>query len=241
MDINLAKLIELQRVDERLQRLHRAHLDIPQEIERLQRQAAEHQQRLQAAEAASAATQKALRQLELEEREAGERLGKTQGRLLSCKTNEEYRATLAEIDYLKNHRSELETKILEHLERVEELQSQVAALREEVRRTTTSLERQVREKQEEFGGLAASSSTAESERAALLPVIEEAWLRTYDKIRAKRPGVTVVQIEGERCLACHMSLPPQFVQEIRHNNSLATCPHCSRILYYREPQPSSDA
>ena len=121
------------------------------------------------------------------------------------------------------------------------MQAQVAALREEVQHTTASLERQVRVKQEEFAGLAAASSTAETERAALLSVIEEAWLRTYDKIRAKRPGLTVVQIEGERCLACHMSLPPQFVQEIRHNNSLATCPHCSRILYYREPQPSGPA
>ncbi len=182
-----------------------------------------------------------MRQFEREDEEDAERLGKAHGRLLSCKTNEEYRATLSEIDYIKAHRSETETKILEHLDQLDETQPIVEQLRGEVEEHIKALERDVNSRQSEFNGLEGSLSDAEARRQKIAAEVESPWIKAYQKVRGNRPGDVVVRVEKESCLGCHMSLPPQFVQEVRHNSRLTNCPHCLRILYFVEPASADDA
>lgn len=50
----------------------------------------------------------------------------------------------------------------------------------------------------------------------------------------KRNKVGIVAVAGNVCDGCHMVLPAQFANEVRHNDQIRFCPYCSRILFYDE-------
>jgi uncharacterized protein len=43
-----------------------------------------------------------------------------------------------------------------------------------------------------------------------------------------------VEARNESCSGCFMSIPPQLFVNVKKNTEIITCPHCSRILYYKE-------
>lgn len=65
-----------------------------------------------------------------------------------------------------------------------------------------------------------------------------AILRKYDQIRAKRNS-GAARMEGGRCKACNMSLPPQMAQRIVRADVLEQCPSCNRFLYVEANPPSN--
>lgn len=48
----------------------------------------------------------------------------------------------------------------------------------------------------------------------------------------RRNNKGIVAVAGNVCDGCHMVLPAQFANEVRHNDQIRFCPYCSRILYY---------
>lgn len=62
-------------------------------------------------------------------------------------------------------------------------------------------------------------------------------LKKYDAIRAKRLS-GAARLEGGRCKACNMSIPPQLAQRIVRADILEPCPSCNRLLFV-DAQPAS--
>lgn len=62
--------------------------------------------------------------------------------------------------------------------------------------------------------------------------LPSAVLRKYDQIRAKRQ-MGAARLEGGRCKACNMHLPPQLATRIVRGDVLAQCPSptCNRLLF----------
>jgi len=42
------------------------------------------------------------------------------------------------------------------------------------------------------------------------------------------------------CMGCHMILPAQFSNAVRHGEEFVFCPYCSRILFYEEVSESEE-
>jgi predicted nucleic acid-binding Zn-ribbon protein len=51
----------------------------------------------------------------------------------------------------------------------------------------------------------------------------------------KRLGNAIGWTSEGTCSACNMTLSPMLFQELRRDGRLDQCPHCRRIIYYREP------
>jgi len=47
-------------------------------------------------------------------------------------------------------------------------------------------------------------------------------------------------VDNERCLACHLTLRPQFFQDLKLSNQVMFCESCGRILYYIPPVAVED-
>ncbi|MFC1643284.1 zinc ribbon domain-containing protein, partial [Myxococcota bacterium] len=60
-------------------------------------------------------------------------------------------------------------------------------------------------------------------------------LRRYETVRKRRPRAIAFTEEGT-CSECHVRMPPMLVQQLLRGQALATCPSCSRIIYFRRPQ-----
>jgi nitrogen PTS system EIIA component len=56
-------------------------------------------------------------------------------------------------------------------------------------------------------------------------------LEHYRRLK-RRPGAAVVVVEGRVCQGCLMTLPPQFVQDMRRQrHQIHLCSHCRRFIY----------
>jgi predicted nucleic acid-binding Zn-ribbon protein len=74
-------------------------------------------------------------------------------------------------------------------------------------------------------------------RAGIAKRLPQAILRKYDQIRAKRQ-TGAARLEGGRCKACNMHLPPQLATRIVRVDLLDQCPSCNRYLFVEAATPS---
>ena len=58
-------------------------------------------------------------------------------------------------------------------------------------------------------------------------------------IRRNKKGI--VAVKGNVCDGCHMVLPAQFANEVRHGDKILFCPYCSRILFYEDSGSGENA
>ncbi len=54
----------------------------------------------------------------------------------------------------------------------------------------------------------------------------------FERIIRSKGGDGIVPIRNSVCYGCHIVLPVQFVNEVRAEDKIFTCPYCSKIVYY---------
>ncbi len=128
------------------------------------------------------------------------------------------KSLLAKEKYL----SEIQEQLEEH-EQLMEIQE------EEVKTETEKKDMLLAEKH----ALIASLEKKESD---LTPGIEESILFKFERIIKNKAGVGIVPIHGHVCQGCHITLPVQFVNEVRKGEDFMFCPYCSRVLFWEEAE-----
>ena len=56
-----------------------------------------------------------------------------------------------------------------------------------------------------------------------------------DDVKRKVRGMAVVPAQQATCMGCHMNIPAQLFNELQRCDELRFCPHCHRIIYWKEP------
>jgi predicted nucleic acid-binding Zn-ribbon protein len=136
-----------------------------------------------------------------------------------------------EIEALGRQRSDLDGRILELMEQVEQDQAALAAA-EAAARQADGHRADVRAAyRSRYDALDLElSALAERRRAAAALVDDQALLKRYDDIRAKAGGVGIARIEGGACGGCHMTLPAGTVKAVKEGAQAQTCENCGRLL-----------
>ncbi len=230
---DLARLIELQRIDTAIAEKDGIIRRIPQELEAYQRELEVERNALTLLRTEAETLQKLRRTRERELEELTQNLKKKQARLFEIKTNQEYAAVLKEIEGTKEKISVAEEETLGVLERIEEVARSVA----EQERRFTHCEAEHRQKR---SVKESALATLEEERASLahsreahVQGIESDLLQMYTKLLRSRGGLAVVPVENGSCCGCHVNLTPQHSNEVSRNEKILTCRNCTRILYAR--------
>ncbi len=142
----------------------------------------------------------------------------------------EMRSVEAEIETTVRRLDEHEELLLEVLERVEQLEAQLAALADEIA-----------SEQDRVSALAQARDTAAASLLAQLAELEvsrdhqagdiDADLRTrYETVVERTGGVGIGQLDGQACSACRVELSMADVNELLTGPRLTTCPQCRRLL-----------
>jgi predicted nucleic acid-binding Zn-ribbon protein len=79
-------------------------------------------------------------------------------------------------------------------------------------------------------------SELQAERKADAATMSPQGATAYERIRKARGGVAVSEAVDGRCSQCHMSLRPQFMQELKRSEEIRMCESCGRILYWNAPK-----
>jgi predicted nucleic acid-binding Zn-ribbon protein len=168
---------------------------------------------------------------EADAKEIQSRIVKSEEKLRSVKTNKEYQSSLKEIDDLKTSLSDIEDRMLAHLDEMDLVAASVATKEDEVK----LLAREIEEEKEHIRQSALSAKRQldrlNDERVKIISVIEPDLLKIYETVKQNSGGVAIAVVKNAVCLGCHLNLPPQMFHDLLHFDKLLVCPHCERLIY----------
>ena len=230
----LQLLVTLQEIDSRLQALEGRKGDLPQVVQKLQRDRHQVTEALNARNAQRQQWQSQKRQAEGRLALLKEQLKRDQTQLYArVSTNREYDAITAEIEATEKQIDDAEMSILELDEQIEgaaretaELQQRLEQIEAALAERQRDLEVRMKETEQEVGRLSA-------ERTEVVARLSQRVLARYDRIRAAKGGVAVVAVRNSACGGCFTTIPPQRSLEIRQMNELILCESCGRILVWQ--------
>ncbi len=149
----------------------------------------------------------------------------------SVKNPKELSSLEKDIDSLKQRRSKAEDTEIDLMTKVEELQTSVKVVREEVGAVEEEWQRSQAALAQEQGQLESRLAELQSQRTAILPTISRPALQMYEGLRKTKRGRAVAKVEQNTCQVCRVSLPMAEVQRARANQQLAFCGSCGRIMW----------
>ena len=187
---NLELLLKLQVIDYDLGELERSKDYLPDMMENLNREIEETRSNLSDTQKKLEESKLEQQNLELELKAKETELQKYQQQMMSIKTNKEYDALVAEIDQLKLAISDRESRIIEVLDAISGLETEVDDLRTKESQVVDNNEKQLQVLQEKIDSIGAKVSDKQQERKSVISSIPRATLSTYERIRrgARRSG-----------------------------------------------------
>jgi uncharacterized protein len=177
---------------------------------------------------------KAYRELESESKINAERIVKSNAKLRAVKTNKEYQSILKEIDEIRKINSDIEDRMLEHLEKIESAETAVKAKAVEMADFIQSYQEKkemfaVKEKRERQ-----SVEALDEKKEQISAKADPKILAIWDDVKKKVRGPAVVPAVRSICLGCNMNIPAQLFNELQRFDELRFCPHCHRIIFWKE-------
>jgi hypothetical protein len=213
---------------------------LPKHIAEIEKKLDSHQRRLDHDRAALAANQKERKRLEGEIQSNEQKISKLKAQMMEAKTNDVYRAFQHEIDFCQQEIRRHEDRILDLMTESDPLEKAVKAAegalateKKQVDEEKTRARERTAVDQKEIDGLI-------RERNQILSEMTPKIASEYERIRKGRAGVAIAEVLQGRCSKCNMQLRPQFLQELKRQDSVMVCESCRRMLYWNPPQSVED-
>ncbi|MBU1169451.1 MAG: hypothetical protein KKD44_07790 [Proteobacteria bacterium] len=226
-------LIKLQDIETRAYKINKILDGVEQEIETRRKKRSDAENGLAKLESELETTRSQYKEFESEVRDRDIRLKKSEEYLKNVKTNNEYQTLLREIDDNKKRNSEVETQMIEFLERIETKEK-------EIREIKSRCEDIVRDTEREIAEIESTTITERKEleeilekRDAVATLVKPRLLDMFNRILKQSAGLAIVPMTNSTCNGCFMKVPPQKFIEIQRGESLNFCHQCHRILYYK--------
>ncbi len=229
----LTQLLELQRVDDELVALQTEYDGLPGHRERIEAERSACDEQLAAAKQTLEDAEGGLRLVEAALQDQEALLQKLESQQLQIKSNDAYTALLSEMALARETISEHETKILEHMEAVEQSRGLLAEAEKQVVETRSRLEAERRAVDARDVECTSEIDRLRTLRSEVGPEVGRELLNHYERI-ANRRRPAVILVKEERCGGCRVGIPPQSFIEILRSETVVTCGNCSRILIHAE-------
>lgn len=240
MLLDLKLVIRLQEIDNRLAELSREIGTLPKHILEIEKKLGSHERKLDADRAALAANQKERKKCETDIPLQEQKISKLKDQMLSTKTNDQYRAFQNEIEFCQKEIRRLEDRVLELMGESEPLEKNVKAAEAALKEEKAHVEGEKAQARERTAVDEKAAGDLQAERASIAREVPAATLKQYERVRKGRKGIAVAEVVEGRCTACYIQLRPQYVQDVKHTESILFCESCQRILYYNPPETCED-
>jgi uncharacterized protein len=240
MHSDIQKLIELQQVDSRIAALRAEIAALPKEVAAIEAKLAGSKAKVEAAQVAIKGDEGARRKHESDIKDQQDKIRKYRDQSLNVKTNQEYRALMAEIEHAEKEIAKLEDKILEIMvaadARKDTLKQAEATLKADTAENDQEKEharKQTADDENELAGL-------NEQRKQLRSGIGDDTLRHYDRVLKLRGSALAAVHDNQMCSVCRVILRPQVYQDVMKGEEILACDSCQRILYFVPPPPKQE-
>lgn len=239
VDEKIVQLIRLQEVDTQLNVLSQSKQKVGPQRDAVKQEIQALLARAEEAKKSLTQAQVDKKNLELDIENKDQAIRKSGGELNSVKTNDAYKALLKQIDDAKTAKSQLEDKILELMERIDQLQKELKEGEKKIQQDKSVLEKKIADLDAEEKRISDEIDKKKAEREQVVGAIQPAARDLYHNIQRGRTNFTVlVPIKGNICGGCRTILPPTVINEVMKGKEIITCDTCSRILHIPPAAPA---
>lgn len=235
-------LLELQRLDERLNEVRARLAAFPQKIAEAESRLAAARTEVDQTKAAQLANLKERKKFELDVEQWKDRVRKYKDQTAQVKTNDAYKALQHEVEAAEGEIAKAEDRLLEQMVASEEYDRHIKAAEKSLLEVQERVRAEKAAIETDKSGVEKDLAALSSERSRVAAGIPENTLDHYDRISKKHHGVVLAEIHDGFCGACGVLIRPHMMQEIRRGEStdLFHCETCTRILYYVEPEAPAE-
>jgi predicted nucleic acid-binding Zn-ribbon protein len=228
----LEAIWRLSRIDEELRGIALARKERERSVEAASALLEETRARRAAHKEDIARLQREADALNLDARSAEELVGKYDVQLRAAKSNKEYQVLRHELDAAKKKQSDIETAVLERLERIDAMVAAQKALDDAVRDAERALAEAQAASREAERSVADEEARLLDRRKAETAQLEPEDLRLYEGL-LKRRGDSAVATVGDdgSCSACSCGISRQMENLIMLGQQIVKCEGCGRILF----------
>lgn len=230
------QLLALQEVDSAIRRLEhkRAHLpeqqaldDNARTMQQVASDYADAQEQLEEQRAVQRTREQDISNLEARRKAEEARL--YSGEIRSEKQAEAIRGELTSVRHKK---SDYEDELLDAMERIEQLETQVATLTSRHRELKDKSEELAASRDEAAGDIDAELDQRRRERDDVASELDESLLKLYESVRAEHGGTAVAPLQGRSCQGCFLELSAIELEEVKSEakTDIPRCPQCDRLL-----------
>lgn len=155
----------------------------------------------------------------------------------------EFETLQKEIEEAKNTEQTLRKGLLAKEKFYEELNRRLSVHEEIMAQQAQEVDDETKVKDQLVAEKQAELDQVKLQRDKLAKGLDPNLLFKFERIIRNKSGLGIVPIHGIVCEGCHMTLPAQFVNDVRrsttsegdgHDEDIRFCPYCSRVLFYEE-------
>lgn len=130
----------------------------------------------------------------------------------------------------KRHRVRLEDDLLDSMIQVEDVQTALAAARQELQHVETTWAAEQKKLSGELQRVKLDLKTLKTDRQAAVGEVSAETLELYETLRARKKGHAVAVLENGSCSVCRVGQTDNIIQQVRQNQQWVMCTSCGRIL-----------
>lgn len=232
MNSDLELLLKLQTIDYDIGELERSKEYLPDMMSNLKHELEEANTGYETCVSDLEETKLKQKSLELEVSTQEADLQKFQQQMMAIKTNKEYDALVSQIDSIKSTISGHETELLESIDRISQLESDVDSRKTDLVRIDENNNKQLTILQKKMDSIGDKMSSMLSNRKDVTVEIPKKTFSIYERVRKGKGGTVVVVVKRRACGACYSAMTPKKVQEIKRANGVHTCDNCGRLVFW---------
>lgn len=159
------------------------------------------------------------------------KMSKLNNQTFAVKTNEEYRALINEMDYLKKANKKVEDEMINLLEEEEKSKNTIGKTEAESKEFVDKKANEISELKRNREELTKKSEQMKISFDEYFNKLPDDVTELYNKIKKVR-GNVVCLIDNETCTGCYANLTLQFFNELKKKEEILLCDNCGRILIY---------
>ena len=231
MELETQKIINLHKIDVRLQEIQEEKGDLPIIIKEQKDEISGLDSKMSESDSKITELEKEKSDCDTSVKDFEAKLDKYNKQMDMVTNNKEYDALLVEIDHLKNENNTLVDKILEIEESIEGLNN----FKKECDEKITSLNEKLNENESELHEKSVEFDVEEKlllkdKNSLLSNIVDKDFIDSYENDE----GELIAPVYNGSCSSCYTSLPAQTLLDIRKGLRLIRCPNCSIFLYSDE-------
>ena len=229
--MSMQHLIELQEIDNQLQDLNSLLGDLPKRVNEMNQEEDVLSTNLEKNKIHLKEIRVEFHKSEVKVEEIDNKIDKIKDQLFLVTNNKQYDALMHEIDYLKEEKSRIESKILIFLGEKDELKNNIENEEIQLKSLADELVNRKKKLETMLSKSADEKSVLEQKRQEKVQQIDSNTIALYNQVSGARDGLAVIHLSGNSCGGCGAAITMQTISEIRSNNTIYRCDICSRFVY----------